>query len=299
MPPKAAPEPPPIEEPEDTGPKISPEELLARRMGMNPKREDPQVEILLERSAGISSDPKMAELNGMLSSHTTEVGQRTKGSTPLGRSRCSLRTNEIDKVDRRMKDLEHGSLARPTSRELCGRPSLGSPSSSPSLMRKSESSPTLSSFPVSPKFEDLEKAAQAAQTKMARFDSNYHRHQFQHTTDKTLKRLLIDMDLANPSQQKHYSHQTRCDHLDKMHNWYSKHTYKDKNESQQEKRMGAQKPPPYLVFSQEGPVSPGSLRVQSKHPSPLLSAASLHRHGAASPAMSPSCGSPSYMGSPR
>jgi len=293
MPPKAAPEPPPVEEPEEP-PKISAEEMLARRMGMNPKREDPQVEMLLARSAGIASDPKMAQLNDMLSNHTSEVGQaRSKGSTPLGRSRCSLRTGGKDLVDRRMKDLERVQLARPTSSELCGRPAPGSPSS----LRKSESSPA-QSFPAPPKFEDLEKAAQVAQQRQAKFDSSFHRSQFQHTTDKTLKRLLIDMDLASPNQQKHYSHQTRCDHLDKMHKWYNKHTYKDKQECQKEKRSGGPASPPYLLFSQEGPVSPGSLRVQSKHPSPLLSTSSMHRNSS-SPAMSPSIGSPSYTGSPR
>jgi len=74
---------------------------------------------------------------------------------------------------------------------------------------------------------------------------------------------MIDMELARDDRQKHYSHQTRCDHLDKMHMWYNNHTLKEHKKER--------KAPPYLSFSQEGPVSPGSLRVQFKQPSPLLS----------------------------
>jgi len=83
-------------------------------------------------------------------------------------------------------------------------------------------------------------------------------------TDNTLKRLLIDMDLARDDRQRHYSHQTRCSHLDKMHNWYQHHALKG---DEMKERLA----PPYLCFSNEGLVPPGSLRVNHMQPSPLLS----------------------------
>lgn len=269
MPPPAAPAaaPVPADEPdEDAGPKLSPEEMLARMLGMkSSKAEDPYMEGLLERSAGISYDPKMKELSSMLS---TEPAPAVPS-----KSRCALRTGGRDLVERRVKDLERGHLSqRPqtvdTGPDGRGRFSSGltSPASVPQL-RRVESSPTVSPL-SSPTAGDKQQSPDKAMRQ--RFDTTYHRAQFRDHTDKTLKRLLVDMDLARPDHQKQYSHQSRCDHLDKMHGWYLKHSYKEKNEVQQKDKKPATQAPPYLVFSQEGPVSPGSLRVQFKHQSPLL-----------------------------
>lgn len=280
MPPKKEEPPPPPEEPVDEGPKFSAEELLAIRMGMSPHPKEEQVEMLLERSAGISHDPKMKHLSGMLSSHTAEDAPTSPAACAAftGGSRCGLRTGGRDLVDRRMKDLS-SQMPRPPTSE--GRLQPASPTSLPQL-RRSETSPSTLSPLASPssgeKSQDPEKASRMMM--MAKYDTSSYRNNFQHTTDKTLKRLLLDVDLARPDHQKHYSHQTRCDHLDKMHAWYGKHTYKDKQEAQKERKTAV--PPPYLLFSQEGPVSPGSLRVQFKHPSPLLS--TMHR-SSSSPAL--------------
>lgn len=313
MPPAAsAAAPSPADEPvEDAGPQLSPEEMLARRMGMPPKAEDPRLEGLLERSAKISDDPKMKELSSMLSSHTTEV---EPAPVAVSKSRCSLRTSGRDVVERRLKDLER----------ISERPQTGD-AGAQGRFPHSASSPSMSPMASPTGFSDNSNLEKSLMQK-ERFSQASQRSQFRDHRDKTLKRLLVDMDLARPDQQKHYSHQSRCDHLDKMHGWYHNHKIKEKSDQKDkgERRINfadgkaytfgefltffkgktyaeileewdlcevsamkdnkkatsstsSSTSPPYLLFSNEGPVSPGSLRVQFKHPSPLL--ATLRRTG--------------------
>lgn len=264
MPPKA---PPPPEEPEveEEKPALSPEEALAKAMGMTAKPQDPQLEGLMSRSAGIRFDPKMKEIQGLLGSHTeatSAVSLSSGAASSSGPSRKgraeSLRTGGCGLVDRRMKELEQ-SAPRSLVDDRRGLKELESSFTSP------PSTPSGVAGEVWKRIAAEEEIAikEAARARMDRLDSGFPKCRYRDTTDKTLKRLLIDMDLArDPDRQKHYSHQTRCDHLDKMHTWYAHHTLKeDKKE---------RKAPPYLRFSQEGPVSPGSMRVQFKQTSPLL-----------------------------
>jgi len=127
------------------------------------------------------------------------------------------------------------------------------------------STPTGASEVLGRRLAAKEELAQkeAARARLDRFDTGFPKFRYRHTTDLTMKRLMIDMDLATDSQrQKHYSHQTRREYLDKMHSWYKHHTLKEDKKDR--------KAPPYLSFCHEGPVSPGSMRVQFMQPSPLL-----------------------------
>merc|ERR550525_1356008 len=77
-----------------------------------------------------------------------------------------------------------------------------------------------------------------------------------HQMDHSLRCLLTDIDLAQDERLKEYSHQARCDHLDKIYDWYVTHGMK---EARKERPA-----PPYVRFSLNGPVMPGSLRVAPK-----------------------------------
>lgn len=253
-------------------PKVSPEEALASMLGMRPKPEDPRLEVLMDRSASITYDPKMKEIKGMLHSHTSQASptssapSSSSGSNSAGRSHL-LRTGGCGLVDRRMKELEHS----PQTSLVDDRPGLEQLQSSLGASRPSSSSGSGAAPAASGKgdvlrrvpMEEEEAVKEAAKVRMDRFDMSSSRHRYRDYTDKSLKRLLIDMDLArDPDRVKHYSHQMRCDHLDKMHSWYKNYTLKEDVKKTYS--------PPYLRFSNEGPVSPGSMRVQFKQPSPLL-----------------------------
>lgn len=257
------PPPQPDEVVEEAPPKLSPEEVLARMLGMSSKPVDAEFETLLERSAGISYDPKMKDLSTTLQSHSVQQGDSLTGggsSASLGR-RDSLRTGGRDLVE-----LERGLVQRARAA------SVGYEARSRMELRRADTSPPGSASPVASPLgagSGWQHFDKASRQRMDRFDVSLPRTQYRDTTDKYLKRLLVDIDLArDPDRQRHYSHQSRCDHLDKMHCWYFKHTA--------QKETQKKNPPPYLVYSREEPVAPGSMRVALKQTSPLL-ATTLHR----------------------
>jgi len=253
-------------------PKVSPEDALASMLGMRPKPEDPRLEVLMERSASLQFDPKMKEIHGLLQSHSLEVSPGSGGGGSSGSSAVvsrrseTLRTGGCGLVDRRMKELEHS----PHTCLVDDRPGLEQLQSTLSASPHAAPSSPKGELPRRVPMDEEEAVKEAAKQRMDRLDTSSSRYRYRDYTDKTLKRLLVDMDLArDPDRQKHYFHRTRCDHLDKMHRWYKNYTLKE----------DIKKPysPPYLRFSHEAPVSPGSMRVQFKQPSPLL--ATLARSG--------------------
>lgn len=269
----AAPAPVEAEVEEEAPPKLSPREMLARMLGVRLKP-DPHVEVLLERSAGISFDPKMKDLSYRLQSHvdTDPFATSSTAGSPTataGRSGSSRRPGR-NLVDRRMKDLERSQhqqavgsrrprfeLQRLDSVSVSGVSPLASPINGPPAVLRQQ------------QHQQQQQPQQLEETKrqhLEKFDASFQRKQYRDNTDKTLKRLLVDIDLAcDPDRQRHYSHQSRCDHLDKMHGWYFDHIGVE-----QKKDTKPGRPPPYLLFNREGPVSPGSMRVQHPRPSPLL-----------------------------
>jgi len=261
MPPKKAEPEPVVEEAEPELPKISAEEALAKALGMklNP---DPNMEVLMDRSASIQFDPKMKEITGTLTTHASQAPNVT-----LARARRSetLRTGGCGLVDRRMKEIEHGFPAP----LMDDRPGLGQLQSSLDVMSR-PNSPVANEVKERHRIPIDEEDAlkEATMQRFAKYSTDSSKGRYRDYTDKTMKRLLIDMDFAMDQRQKHYSHQTRCDHLDKSHDWYKHYTLKE------EKKKTAPAPP-YLRFSNEGPVSPGSMRVQFRQTSPLLSAGRL------------------------
>jgi len=194
---------------------------------------------------------------------------------------AQLRNTGCEVMDTHMKVLAAGIMDRTS--KIAGASSVGAlgesgaPIEPPSFLMSSMTSPAASpSSAASPagekKLEETRPSSASAILKPAsaqtleRFDSTYMRKRMQHQTDRTLKRLFIDMELTRTHQQKQHAHRTRCDHLDKVYDWYLVHKNKDEDKKE------ARKPPPYIVYSKDNPVSPGSMRVQTyPRKSPLLS----------------------------
>jgi len=101
--------------------------------------------------------------------------------------------------------------------------------------------------------------------------------------DTSLRRLMMDMELARDDRLKEYADKSRCDHLDKIYDWYLTHGMK---EARKERAA-----PPYVRFSFSGPVMPGSLRVARECPAEAKLAAG--RSGQGGPGMGHSASLPS------
>lgn len=276
MPPKKA-EPEPVEEiHEPEKPNLSPEETLAKAMGVVLKKIDKNVEALMDRSTSLTDDPKMKEISAAQRAHAAAT--QSKPSLEVKRRSETLRTGGCGSVDRRAHDIEHGvpaPLVKPrTSLEQLG---------SELEVMSSPSSPVSSTAPAAREphripVEDEDAIQEAALRRLAKFSTDSAKGRYTDYADKAMKRLMLDMDLArDPERQRHYSHQTRCDHLDKSYGWY-------KNFAIKEQKNKIAPSPPYLKFSTEGPVAAGSMRVQFRQTSPLLSAHRLG-HSASSPSL--------------
>merc|ERR1712228_339974 len=70
--------------------------------------------------------------------------------------------------------------------------------------------------------------------------------------DSSLKRLMLDVELAQDPAIGSRAHASSCNHLDKVHDWYLAHGKK-------EARKGMPGPC-FLKYNVQDPVMPGSLR---------------------------------------
>jgi len=86
------------------------------------------------------------------------------------------------------------------------------------------------------------------------------------------------MELARDERQNEYGHKTRCEHLDKIYDWYEIHGRKEARKER--------KAPPYLRYDPQHPVMPGSMRV-----APLM----LSKPSQPGPGMAHSSSSPALV----
>lgn len=193
-----------------------------------------------ERSANLFSDPKMKELQHYTRSHQHEARLREAAAleervrtaqglpkppvTATAEGANGLRTDGCDAVNRLMLRMASDQVALP------------------------ESPKRSSKFQLSA--GGTEEVPKANSIRESQFQP---RLQWRHEMDRSLKRLMQDMEFARDDRQKEYSHQTCCGHLDKIFDWYQHH---GKKEAKKERIA-----PPYVFFSNDGDVMPGSMRV--------------------------------------
>jgi len=209
-----------------------------------------------KRSVNLFADPKMRELKHYTKSHTheqrlranAELERRPRGSqvNPTNEAMvaltAALRTDGCDVVNQHVKRLavtQEATLQAPAPMPTT--PSMSAALSRPDSLREEILS---DQDPQSP--EDRE----ALLRRMNRFQT---RLQWRDHMDKSLTSLMADIELASNDRLKEYAHKARCDHLDKIYDWYLTHGMK---EARKERAA-----PPYVRFSVDGPVMPGSMRV--------------------------------------
>lgn len=195
-----------------------------------------------ERSANLFSDPKMKELQHYTRSHQHEARLREAAAleervrtaqglpaapvTTLAQGADGLRTDGCDAVNRLMLRMASEKIALP------------------------ESPKRSSSFRLSAGGTKDPEVPKANSIRESQFQP---RLQWRHEMDRSLRRLMQDMEFARDDRLKEYSHQACCGHLDKIFDWYQHH---GKKEAKKERIA-----PPYVFFHNDGDVMPGSMRV--------------------------------------
>lgn len=223
------------------------------------------------RSANLYADPKMRELKNFTKSHKHEErlrisadleartayadpGSPPRAQTPLspgtraGQSTQNgpdtyklLRSEGCSTVDQHMRQLGKETASLPKIGPSC----IDVP---PELSALQESMQRPLRLDKRDSFRELERR----QMQLRQMDRFHTRLQWRNRMDYSLRRLLVDLELARDDRLKEYANQARCDHLDKVHEWYLKH---GKKEAHKEKPVE-----PYIVFEPDGQVYPGSLR---------------------------------------
>eukprot|EP00928_Gymnodinium_smaydae_P054628 TRINITY_DN38370_c0_g1_i1.p1 TRINITY_DN38370_c0_g1~~TRINITY_DN38370_c0_g1_i1.p1 ORF type:complete len:316 (+),score=85.48 TRINITY_DN38370_c0_g1_i1:165-1112(+) len=219
------------------------------------------------RSAHLYADPKMKELKNFIKSHRHEerlrmaaeleerqpVADSPKAGGPLSplaksqvhqskqaaepkRRKGSIRSEGCAAVDRHMKRLASETASLPRIGACC-----------------SEDPPRYSQEERGHHVDQGElKRLEGRKAQMRKMDVFSTRLQWRSSMDYSLRRLLVDLELARDERLKEYSNQARCENLDKMYDWY---TTMGMKEARKERIA-----PPYIRFRGDGVVMAGSLR---------------------------------------
>jgi len=220
------------------------------------------------RSANINADPKMKELKHYMGSHQHEM--RLRESVELEKRPASaprsttLRGEGTADMEDRLKGLSKQEAAVPY------------------VMKTGELPSEFRGRNLDMKAGDLKDSMETRLRMIRRMDSWRTRLTWRDEMDQSLKRLLIDLELSRDERRKEYEPKknkdgsekkdettsladelrksrfarARCDHLDKIFNWYEVHGMK---EARKEKPA-----PPYLRFKPDDQVMPGSMRVATQ-----------------------------------
>lgn len=242
----------------------------------NDPSQEPQAEVGLTepltdtkaRSANIHRDPKMMELKNFARSHGHEA--RLRDSAKL--ERRALRAQGCDEMNNKMKELSKGEAVVP-------------------YVVKSNELPA--SFLEKQAKEELKDNMEARLALLRRMDRFQTRLTWRSSMDRSLNRLLTNLDLSNNERLKEYDTkpakmtdvppkpseeeeveakskaeleeeakaeqkkmrfaQARCNHLDKIFEWYNIHGMKEARKER--------KAPSYIHYNPQDPVMPGSMRV--------------------------------------
>mmetsp|Transcript_15957 Transcript_15957/g.30006 ORF Transcript_15957/g.30006 Transcript_15957/m.30006 type:complete len:271 (+) Transcript_15957:61-873(+) len=205
--------------------------------------------VVKTRSAHLDSDPKMKELRYSTRTHEEEAKARqakemeekvlhAQGLTPEPMARPmteeTLRTDGCDEVNRMLHTI---------ATETVDVPAVGSDKKLPASYQSDsgENSPSKTSKPASPEM---------------RMSQSEMRMQWRNKMDNSLRRLMLNVDLDGDDRLRDFAHQARCNHLDKIFDWYTTHGGKEVRKEAQ--RATA---PAFVRYNLDGPVMPGSLRV--------------------------------------
>lgn len=249
---------------DSTGPQLEPhntegaDDGVAALYAVQPK-ENPNAEDQAERSANLWADPKLRQLKKATTSAPIKSGEEsrkpskesaeqieTRGSKtimPRSGSAASLAPGDAP-ASKRTSLRTHGTnIVDQHARQIAAMtpwlPQAGNNPDRYEGFKHPESA--LSAKARNP---DLQKR----QT-----ERDQNRTQWRNTMDRSLKRLMMDVELAQDPSLGSRAHASSCNHLDRVHDWYLTHGKKDAR-----KAMPGQS---FLRYNPQDPVMPGSLRA--------------------------------------
>ncbi|CAJ1352135.1 unnamed protein product [Effrenium voratum] len=202
--------------------------------------------VIKERSAHLETDPKMQKLKHHTRTHEEEVKQRQEKEmeekmmqaqglkpepVPRPMTEDTLRRDGCDEMNR---------VLRTIATEPADVPVAGCDKKLPPGFQSEVAEAPKSPKPSSP----------------VRMSQTETRLQWRSRVDNSLRRLMLNVDLDGDERLRDFAHQARCNHLDKIFDWYQTHGGKEVRKEIQ--RANA---PAFVRYSQDGPVMPGSLRV--------------------------------------
>lgn len=200
-----------------------------------------------DRSATLWADPKMRELKHYARSQ--ERSRELKRASTTGEESGAfgtLRSDGCKRINEQMRRM---------ASEKALLPYIGSRAELPDSLKAEE------------------EKEQEGPVKLVRRTNRFQsRLQWRDEMDHSLRRLFIDVELARDERLKEYSHQVRCEHLDKIYDWYLQHGMQ---EARKERAT-----PPYVRYTSGDSVMPGSLRPAPRLPEePASPASPSNRHG--------------------
>lgn len=219
------------------------------KMLMNPLKQE-----LQDRAVNVDANSRMKALQMHVKEHDTESGgssapRPSLAVTPAQNAcvRQTLRSRGCETVEKLVHGLTKESECFPLHDGTIG--------------PRPESPPQFAARQIAGKVgaggmaasRAAESVLEAQRRRLEEMNASITRHRMRGQMDRTLKRLMVDMELAKDDRQSDFSHKTRVDHLDKMYDWYDNHQLKEVP-----RHRAA---PPYIVFTKDECVSPGSLRV--------------------------------------
>jgi hypothetical protein len=251
---------------DSTGPQLEPanteeaDDGVAALYAVQPK-ENPNEEDHAERSANLWADPKLRQLKKAAtkptksgeeskkhSKETTDAKrmlEESRGSKSLPRSGSAASLGPGDApVSKRTSLRVHGTdIVDMHAKQIAGHrpwlPQVGSSADRYEGFKHPESA--LSAKARNP---DLQKRQD---------EKAGNRVQWRSTMDRSLKRLMMDVELAQDPSLGSRAHASSCNHLDRVHDWYITHGKKDAR-----KAAAGQS---FLRYNPQDPVMPGSLRA--------------------------------------
>mmetsp|Transcript_6635 Transcript_6635/g.16245 ORF Transcript_6635/g.16245 Transcript_6635/m.16245 type:complete len:288 (-) Transcript_6635:43-906(-) len=244
----------------------------------------PQEEVdTFERSANLKSDDKMQDMMNESASKTEEDAQQPRDQTAAMLAKVAIMTQRMqgtDQFDQHIRRLKFESPQPQVSlaeklashknaqafKSLMMEASLNAPDHH---LRQSSSAPSLVGAIGQKEFSKQLRRNPALNKKAVVFtgeEEEYKKpkYDFRNEAARTLRRLLVDMDLDRQPDVGGNAHGLVVRHFDARYEWFLRHTKKPPFDDL--------KAPSYIKFQKGDQVMPGSMRVELQPPSPALRA---------------------------
>jgi len=216
-------------------------EMASPRSGASPMVAPPAVDEVRDRSSNMLFDSKFGDLNTALS-----IGGASAASVVEDSGRPGTSDSEKNNGKSSTLRLAGCSAVEQTLARLCKE------QAPPLLVERGHAVPQF----CLEKREDLPPGKQPADVEPEHKPSPDAKRDCKLAMNRSLRRLFQDFEFANDKRLEQHAHKLRCKQVDLTHDWLKKY-----DRMGQAVEMESRPTPPFLRFSNDDPVMPGSRRV--------------------------------------